>query len=235
MTGDDCRDFRRLLVEFADGGGRTGAATALLLARFTVSHDGIDRLMAADTMVALFGTGELDVASLAKALGLIVEFEHLPMRRVAETLSAVASAGEWECVWQTCRMLLPELLHCVAPDTALVLAIAADTAAATGARGEVVELAAVADRRGSQRLVVEARRLRDILTSAGRHRRSQANSACTQTSPPLGADPGNLQRPPLPQRRTGRGCRCIGQDQTSPAKATDARSTEQRFSALTRS
>jgi hypothetical protein len=137
----------------------------LLLARFAVSHDGIDRLMAADTVVALFRAGELDVASLAKALGLIVEFEHFPVRRVAETLSAVTSAGEWECVWQTCRMLLPELLRSVAPDTALILAIAADAAAATGARGEVVELAAVADRRGSQRLVVEARRLRDILTS----------------------------------------------------------------------
>lgn len=111
-----CSDFRDFLGEFAHGGGPTGAATALLLARFAVSPDGIDRLMAADTVVTLFRAGELEVASLGQALGLLVEVETFPVSRIVDTLTAVASAGKWDCLWQTCRSLLPELLRLV-PET----------------------------------------------------------------------------------------------------------------------
>lgn len=153
-----------VLRALPDMGGPTGAATALLLARGATSATAAYRVLTADVALALDQAGELDAASWAQALAVLVEVESPPVRRIAETLRAVAVAGAWQCVWETCRSLLPKLLDAEVRETASVLAIASDAVATLNVRDSVDGLSAAAERPGKSRLTAEARRLRDLLS-----------------------------------------------------------------------
>jgi hypothetical protein len=112
--------------------------------------------------------------------------------RLAESVQTAATTGAYETIWEILRHALPAPLADLAPtepapltDPAAgtdaadarpagapvparglgdLLAVAAECAERTGARGELPHLSGTAERRGSSRLVVQARRLRNALT-----------------------------------------------------------------------
>ncbi|MET8576666.1 hypothetical protein [Streptomyces sp. NPDC005012] len=91
--------------------------------------------------------------------------------RLADALRTAAAGGAHRTVWSVLRALLPPLPTAPKPAAARALgdlvALAAACAERTGAPDAVAGLDEVADRRGSSRLVTQARRLRTALRAAG--------------------------------------------------------------------
>lgn len=94
--------------------------------------------------------------------------------RLAESVRTAAATGANATIWGLLRHTLPVLLADLAtggPDGQAakvrglgeLLAVAAECAERSGARGELPHLARLADRRGSSRLVTQARRLHGAL------------------------------------------------------------------------
>lgn len=93
--------------------------------------------------------------------------------RLAESIRTAAATGAYSTVWSVLRVLLPRLLSALAVDASSgagpvrglgdLLAVAADCAERSGARGALDHLSRAAERRGSSRVVVQARRLRTAL------------------------------------------------------------------------
>ncbi|MEU4622706.1 hypothetical protein AB0G04_22395 [Actinoplanes sp. NPDC023801] len=87
--------------------------------------------------------------------------------KVARSVPALADAhraGVTGHVWELLGTALPHLLPVAPRGLPDMLALAAEVAHAAGARGEIPGLTEVANRRGSSRLITEARRLHDLLT-----------------------------------------------------------------------
>ena len=93
--------------------------------------------------------------------------------RLAGAIRTAAATGAYATVWSVLRDALPILLADLATDASSgtparglgdLLAVAADCAERSGARGDLSHLAQAAERRGSSRLVTQARRLRTALT-----------------------------------------------------------------------
>lgn len=93
--------------------------------------------------------------------------------RLAEAIRTAAATGAYATVWSVLRDVLPILLADLATDASSgtparglgdLLAVAADCAERSGARGDLSHLAQAAERRGSSKLVTQARRLRTALT-----------------------------------------------------------------------
>jgi hypothetical protein len=92
--------------------------------------------------------------------------------RLAEAIGTAAATGAYGTAWSVLREVLPPLLAALTREGAArtptrglgdLLAVAAECAERCGAHGELPHLAAVADRRGSSRLLTQARRLRAAL------------------------------------------------------------------------
>ncbi|UXY26201.1 DUF7824 domain-containing protein [Streptomyces sp. HUAS TT20] len=161
-----------ILPLLAESGGEAGASVHLCVAYGLGARQAEDRLAAVDALLVLAARGQLDAEGLGTDLGLLVQCGTVKPLRLAESARTAAATGANATIWEMLRHTLPVLL--ADPETASVrglgdlLAVAAECAERSGARGELPHLAATAARRGSSRLVTEARRLRDALAAPAR-------------------------------------------------------------------
>ncbi|WP_445525692.1 DUF7824 domain-containing protein [Streptomyces cyslabdanicus] len=168
---DDTRGAASVLPLLAESGGEAGEATHLCVAYGLGARHPEDRLAAVDALLVLAARGQLDSSRLGADLGQLVRHGAVKPLRLAESLRTTASTGAYATVWALLGHALPPLLCDLAADGPAgpvrglgdLLAVAAECAERSEARGDLPHLARAADRRGSSRLVAEARRLRGAL------------------------------------------------------------------------
>jgi len=155
------RDGTAVLPLLAGCAGEGGAAVDVALAYGLAARQEADRVAAVDAVLALAASGGLDPAGVGSRLGDLGRQGLLTWSRCVAPLRDTAAAGAPLATWRMLAAALPTALAVPRPPagTPDLLTLAAETAAATGERIDVPGLAAVAGRRGSSRLVTEARRL----------------------------------------------------------------------------
>ncbi|MEV0147167.1 MULTISPECIES: hypothetical protein [unclassified Nonomuraea] len=176
-----------VLTDLARCEGAAGTATAYALA-CGMSHAGpAARASATDALLTLAARGEVPVAAMADALTERVTNGYAKLNRVVAVLGDATRAGAHEAVWALSARLVPGLLLGVLPGLipelapehvpgllpadgdrpraglADLLAVAAAAARLTDARADLPGLAELASRRGSSRLLQEARRLQRLI------------------------------------------------------------------------
>lgn len=176
---DDERGVAAILPPLAESGGAAGDAVHLCVAYGLGARHPEDRLAAVDALLVLAARGQLDADRLGADLGQLVRRGAVKPTRLADAARTAAETGADATVWQVLRNTLPILLADLAtggtpgaagPSTVArglgeLLGVAAECVERSGARGELPHLAPTADRRGTSRLVTQARRLRDALNS----------------------------------------------------------------------
>ncbi len=171
LAVDDTRGAAAILPLLAEADGEAGEAVHLGVAYGLGARHPEDRLAAVDALLVLAARGQLDGARLGADLGQLIRRGAVKPQRLAESVRNAAATGATSCVWGILRNTLPVLLADLAtagsatPPRGLgdLLAVAAECAERSGARGELPHLAQTADRRGASRLVTQARRLRSSL------------------------------------------------------------------------
>ncbi|MFF3877744.1 DUF6493 family protein [Streptomyces sp. NPDC001978] len=173
----DTRGAAGALPLLAESGGEAGECVHLCLAYGLGARHPEDRLAAVDALLVLAARGQLDTARLGADLGQLVRRGAVKPLRLAESARTAAATGANATIWEMLRHALPVLLADLAtagpagsagrsvPARGLgdLLAVAAECAERSGARGELPHLSQTAGRRGSSRLVSQARRLHDAL------------------------------------------------------------------------
>ncbi|MFD7275808.1 DUF6493 family protein [Streptomyces sp. NPDC059862] len=171
LAVDDSRGAASVLPLLAESGGEAGEAVHLGVAYALGARHPEDRLAAVDALLVLAARGQLDTARLGADLGQLIRRGAVKPQRLAESARTAAATGANASIWGILRHTLPMLLAdlatggATAPARGLgdLLAVAAECAERSGARGELPHLAQTAARRGSSRLVAQARRLRSSL------------------------------------------------------------------------
>ncbi|MFJ1970296.1 DUF6493 family protein [Streptomyces sp. NPDC087903] len=171
LAVEDSRGAAAVLPLLAEAGGAAGEAVHLCLAYGLGARHPEDRLAAVDALLVLAARGQLDPARLGADLGQLVRRGAVKPLRLAESTRTAAATGANATIWGVLRHALPVLLADLATEGAVasgrglgeLVGVAAECAERSGARGEIPHLAQAADRRGSSRLVTQARRLRDTL------------------------------------------------------------------------
>ncbi|WP_316525004.1 DUF6493 family protein [Kitasatospora brasiliensis] len=162
----DERGAARYLPLLAEAGGPAGLALHLALAYGLGARHAEDRTAAVDALLVLAARGDLDGELLGRELSVLVAYGTVLASRLGAALALVAETGARGTVWSVLGPALPGLLG-EADQSARglgdLIALAADCARRTGARGPVAEVTAAAGRAGSGRVVKEARALRDVL------------------------------------------------------------------------
>ncbi|MER7937588.1 MULTISPECIES: DUF6493 family protein [unclassified Streptomyces] len=170
---DDERGAAAALPLLAESGGAAGESTRLCVAYGLGARHPEDRLAAVDALLVLAARGQLDAERLGADLGQLVRRGAVKPLRLAESARTAAATGANTTIWEMLRHALPMLLADLpaagagTPGAARglgeLLSVAAECAERCGARGAVPHLSRAAARRGSSRLAVQARRLRDAL------------------------------------------------------------------------
>ncbi|WP_413756179.1 DUF6493 family protein [Streptomyces sp. MMBL 11-3] len=168
---EEVRDVVTALPLLAEAAGEAGEAVHLCVAYGLGARHQQDRLSAVDALLVLAARGQLDAEALGNDLGQLVRRGALKPLRLADSVHIAATTGAYATVWSILRAALPVVLAGLAPDGAApparglgeLLAVAAECAERTGARDDLAHLAQAAERRGSSRLVTQARRLRAAL------------------------------------------------------------------------
>ncbi|RKT11770.1 hypothetical protein BX285_5725 [Streptomyces sp. 1114.5] len=162
----DERGVGRMLPVLAEAGGPAGLAVHLVVAYGLGARHAEDRTAAVDALLVLAARGDLDGGLLGRELGELAACGTVKPTRLASALTPAAGTGAYATVWSVLGAALPGLLGASEqPVRGLgdLLALAADCARRSGARGPVAEVTATAARGGSSRVVKEARALRDVL------------------------------------------------------------------------
>ncbi|MGH3279971.1 MAG: hypothetical protein ACRDNW_12655 [Trebonia sp.] len=171
MTARDCcaPDYSgggqrtRVLPFVAEAGGPAGYAVHIALARGLTNSPHRDD-PTVDALLVLAARGQLDAELLGRQLEKLLRDEEVQAGRVAGSLSAAAETGAHGTVWAILKAALPCLLRGTpARGASAFLSIAIDCVPRCGAKGEVAEVAKVAERGGSSQMVKNARLLRDLL------------------------------------------------------------------------
>ncbi|MFD7626693.1 DUF6493 family protein [Streptomyces sp. NPDC059851] len=154
-----------MLPHLARLGGPAGPALHAAVAAGLGGRYPESRKPAVDALLVLAMRGELDAPLLGRELAAMVALGTVKPNRLAEAARSAAAAGAYATSWAVLAGVLPALLPSLR-GAGEVLAVAADCAERCGATGPVPpEVAAVAARPGSSRLVTEARRLSHALTA----------------------------------------------------------------------
>ncbi|MGA5757144.1 DUF6493 family protein [Nonomuraea bangladeshensis] len=160
------------LAALAHGDGPVGAATAMLIAGGLGHQRDAQRAAAAEAALTLAARGQLPAADLGRAVARLVDVEFVVLKRITAALDGLTAAGAHAEVWAVLAEALPALLPRPGerPRAGLgeLLAVAARAATLAGARGEVAGLADMAARKGSSRVLYEARHLHETLTAPSR-------------------------------------------------------------------
>ncbi|MFJ8017034.1 hypothetical protein [Streptomyces sp. NPDC096339] len=162
---DGGRGAPAFLEALAATDGPAGPAVHLAVAYGLASAPQEDREAAVRALLLLAERGRLDGELLGRELVELVGLGTLKVALVTESLAVAAAAPRGAApVWAVLAAALPGLLARTRPQAhGALLAVAADSARLSGARGELPEVTALARRPGSSRLLKEARRLRDAL------------------------------------------------------------------------
>ncbi|MFE6622790.1 DUF6493 family protein [Streptomyces sp. NPDC057740] len=168
---NDSRGDAAVLPLLAESGGEAGEAVHLAVAYGLGARHPEDRLAAVDALLVLAARGQLDAARIGADLGQLARLGTVKPSRLVESMRTAVATGANATIWGMLRHTLPALLADLASEgsaapargLADLLAVAAECAERTGAREEIPHLARTADRRGSSRLVTQARRLRGTL------------------------------------------------------------------------
>ncbi|MFF3615821.1 DUF6493 family protein [Streptomyces sp. NPDC002580] len=173
LSVDDSRSDAAILPLLAEADGPAGEALHLCVAYGLGARHAEDRHAAVDALLVLAARGQLDAGRLGADLGELVCRGAVKPSRLADSIHAAAATGAYATVWSVLRDLLPALLTDLAAEGSdggpirglgELLTVAADCAERSGARGDLAHLAGAAGRRGSSKVVVQARRLRLALT-----------------------------------------------------------------------
>ncbi|MEV0184091.1 DUF6493 family protein [Streptomyces sp. NPDC050625] len=169
---NDTRGPVGVLPLLAESGGEAGESVHLCVAYGLGARQAEDRLAAVDALLVLAARGQLDAQRLGTDLGLLVRNGTVKPLRLGESARTAAATGAnatiWEMLRHTLRVLLADLGSASPRGLGDLLAVASECAERSGARGELPHLAATAARRGSSRLVTQARRLQDALAAPAR-------------------------------------------------------------------
>ncbi|MEU6717937.1 hypothetical protein ABZ897_41265 [Nonomuraea sp. NPDC046802] len=151
------------LAGLAHGDGPLGEGAAYALVCGMGHMNAGDRAAATDALLMLAARGQVPVAALGEAVSTLVSADVVKLNRVVAVLDDATQAGAHEAVWAVIVGALPGLLpkdgESPRAGSADLLAAGARAARIAGARAELPEVAAIAARKGSSRLVQEARRL----------------------------------------------------------------------------
>ncbi|MEU6727536.1 DUF6493 family protein [Nonomuraea wenchangensis] len=160
----------RVLVDLVHGEGPLGTGAAYALACGMGQAQAAGRAAAGDALLTLAARGEVPAAELAEVVTKLVKSEYVKLNRVVAVLDDVTQSGAHEAVWEVVARLLPGLLpeDGERPRAGLadLLAVGARAARIGRVRADLPEVAAIAARKGSSRLVQEARRLQRLLQSS---------------------------------------------------------------------
>ncbi|MEV4110173.1 DUF6493 family protein [Nonomuraea sp. NPDC049695] len=155
------------LVSLAYADGPIGEGMAHVLACGMGHANATNRAAATDALLTLAARGQVPVAALGESLTKLVTRGVVKLNRVVSVLDDATQAGAHETVWEVIARLLPGLLPKEGDrpraGVADLLAAGARAARIAGVRAELPDVAALADRKGSSRLVQEARRLRHLV------------------------------------------------------------------------
>ncbi|WP_051773965.1 hypothetical protein [Streptomyces sp. NRRL S-237] len=156
------------LEALASTDGPAGPAVHLAVAYGLAALPEPDREAAVRALVVLASRGRLDGELLGRELTELVELGTLRVPLLTESLRAAVAVPEGAgAVWAVLATALPGLLARTRPQLhGALLAVAADSARLSGARGELPEVTALAQRPGASQLLKQARRLRDALAGA---------------------------------------------------------------------
>ncbi|MFI7305198.1 hypothetical protein ACIBM8_18465 [Micromonospora aurantiaca] len=158
---EDTLGHAAALPVLAECTGPGGPALDLALAYGLGARHEADRVAALDAVLILAAAGDLDAPAIGGHLGTLAAGGQVTLTRAVTPLRDAVAAGAPLSVWRLLAAALPPLLAAPTPPrgTPDLLALAAETATATGVRIEVPGLADVVARGGGSRLVAEARRL----------------------------------------------------------------------------
>ncbi|MGA4684683.1 hypothetical protein [Micromonospora sp. AB353] len=158
---EDTLGHAAALPALAECTGPGGPALDLALAYGLCARHEADRVAALDAVLILAAAGDLDAPATGGHLGTLAAGGQVTLTRAVTPLRDAVAAGAPLSVWRLLAATLPRLLAAPTPPrgTPDLLALAAETATATGVRIEVPGLADVVARGGGSRLVAEARRL----------------------------------------------------------------------------
>ncbi|RVX41303.1 hypothetical protein EDD27_3811 [Nonomuraea polychroma] len=153
----------QVLASLAQGDGPLGDGMAYALACGMGHAAAADRAGATDALLTLAARGEVPAEELAQAVTTLVTGDVVKLNRVVSALDDATQAGAHEAVWEVVVRLLPGLLpqDGERPRAGLadLLAAGARAARIAGVRAKLPEVAMIAARKGSSRLIQEARRL----------------------------------------------------------------------------
>lgn len=153
----------RVLPFVAEADGPAGYAVHIALAR-GMAHDTHVDDATVDALLVLAARGQLDTGLLGRQLETLLRAGMIQANRVAASLRAAAETGAYGTVWAVIEAALPGLLgDTPLREAAVFLALAVDCVSRCGAKGEIAEVVAVADRGGSSQTAKNARLLRDAL------------------------------------------------------------------------
>ncbi|MFG1712464.1 hypothetical protein [Micromonospora sp. NPDC049203] len=164
---EDSLGHAAALPVLAECTGAGGPALDLALAYGLCARHEADRVAALDAVLILAAAGDLDAPATGGHLGALAAGGQVTLTRAVTPLRDAVAAGAPLSVWLLLAAALPPLLAEPAPPrgTPDLLALAAETATATGVRIEIPGLADVVARGGGSRLVAEARRLTAALAA----------------------------------------------------------------------
>jgi hypothetical protein len=154
------RSRTRVLPFVAESGGPAGYAV-----HFSLAFDmNVDPDATMDAMLVLAARGQLDAGQLGQQVEQLIRHKYLEPNRACSALRAAAETGAPATVWSVLEASLPGLLRDTpARGAGAFLSLAAACASRCGAKGQIPEVVAVAERTGSSQVVKNARLLRDAL------------------------------------------------------------------------
>jgi hypothetical protein len=153
----------RVLPFVAEADGPAGYAVHIALAR-GMAHGPHGDDATVDALLVLAARGQLDAVLLGRQLETLLRARMIMANRVAASLCAAAETGAYGTVWAVLEAALPGLLRDTPlREAAVFLSLAVECVSRCGAKGEIAEVVAVAERGGSGQTAKNARLLRDAL------------------------------------------------------------------------
>lgn len=169
VTAEEHRGHTEILPVLAEADGTPGAGMALALAYGLGARHPEDRTLAADACLTLAARTDSpwDASATGAVLAGLVALDRVKTTRVVDSLKQVAGAGAYAASWDLMTGFLPPLLAAERRPAGFgdLLAIAAESAARSGARGLLPGLEPFAKAKGSSRIAVEGKRLHTVLSA----------------------------------------------------------------------